>query len=158
MDSLGVDPRPTLVSVKARLTNEVAAKTAHFPSPHQVLSVKEPPLQYPRPPSPPTLGRGRRRQGSTLEPKKQASATPGIGGLHNFDRDDDDEEDELEDYVEEEDLDQPPPEELIDSKPVLVEFEVVEEKTKKLPTKGEAILTWKQETNLWTNQARTIPE
>ncbi|GAA5985373.1 hypothetical protein JCM5350_005162 [Sporobolomyces pararoseus] len=153
LDSLGVDPRPTLVSVKARLTNEVAAKTAHFPSPHQVLSVKEPPLQYPRPPSPPTLGR-RRRQGSTLEPKRQASATPGIGGLPDFNENDD----ELEDYVEEEDLDQPPPEELIDSKPVLVEFEVVEEKPKKLQTKGEAILRWKQETNLLTNQARTIPD
>ncbi|GAA5958519.1 hypothetical protein JCM3765_007905 [Sporobolomyces pararoseus] len=146
LDSLGVDPRPTLVSVKARLTNEVAAKTAHFPAPHQVLSVKEPPLQYPRPPSPPTLGR---RHGSTVEPK-EASATPGIG-LREFNEDD-----ELADYVE--DLDQPPPEELIDSKPVLVEFEVVEEEPKRLETKGEAIMRWKEETNLLTTQARPMPD
>jgi hypothetical protein len=125
-----------LTSVKARITNQVAAKTSHFPAPHQVLAVKEPPTQYPRPPSPPRerRGGGARRPTATLE-------------LPDF-------EDELVDY----DEDQTPPEELISGKQKLEELEVVVEKPKQLETREEAIVRWKEETNISGGKARPIQE
>ncbi|GAA5908368.1 uncharacterized protein JCM6883_004367 [Sporobolomyces salmoneus] len=150
LDSSGVDPRPTQISAKARLTNEIALKTSHFPSQHQVLAVKEPPTRYPRSPSPPPA-RSRHKR-ATIEPKeKEASATPRIPPP---DSEQLAEPDDLEDYVGE--GEQLPPEDLLEDR-VKLEFELVVEKPRKLKTKEEAILRWKEETNLVTDRARVTP-
>jgi hypothetical protein len=119
------------------LTNEVASKTTHLPALHQVLTVKEPLPRIRRSPTPPRGPLPSRK----VEPK-EASATP--AAIPDFD--------DLEDYVE----DQAPPEDWLEDR--LQEFEVVVEKPKKLETKGEAIIRWKEETNLTTDEARPIPE
>ncbi|GAA6018271.1 hypothetical protein JCM11491_005135 [Sporobolomyces phaffii] len=77
---------------------------------------------------------------SDIKPKEPL---PTPGGEPDFD--------ELEDYVE----DQAPPEDWL--KAPLQEFEIMVEKPKALKTKGEAILRWKEETNLLTPEARPIP-
>lgn len=153
LDSLGVDPRPTQVSLKARLTNEIAAKTSHFPAPHQVLAVKEPPSRYPRSPTPPPPLRSRRgaERRSTLEPKKQ-SPTP-LPLPHSDGLEDDV---ELEEYVEE--TDNVPPEHLLHDTKDHLQIDVLVDKPRRLETKEEAIKRWKEETDILTPRAREVPQ